>query len=603
MSRKQFIIIGSIFLSFIIFVIIWFSYYSRFSIMYHQEQIQLFRFDKLYFNSYIIQPGGLIEYIGSFFTQFYYYPVIGSIIIGGIIASVFILFYSICKSVGSIEQVFCIPFISAITLFVYFLHTAFFLSYSLGLVLFLVLFWRYVKLQQQSRLPVGVVLFTILYLIAGGNAFLLLAMMIIFECFEKRYRFKYWYMLALVVWSVLLPYLALKLLYVITIREAYYASTPFISLSSTIPKIAWLSIPALYLFWRLIAGKVSLLTMKSYKLIILNSLLIITITVYGSYSIYNRRLETISHIAYEIQNENWENVSILSKKFPDPNPFVCYFNNIALAESGQMPYRMFQYRQIGVAGLFLFDLQLNYLPLWYFSEIFYRLGITSEAERYAFSAMVGNPKEPNAQTLSRLVTTNIVRRDSAASVKYIGYLERSFAYRKLAQQQRENLSFAMADTSFHISGTPVPRRYSDFFGAHRHHENTLLMLLESNPTHRFAFEYLMAYYMLQKDIERTKRCFDNFFGNFNYPDIPIHYEEALILYQSAAQVGNDFYVRYPISNATIERFNRYVQALETAQTSKLNFEHFTKQFDNTYWYYVHFAESSTTQQNGKQEIY
>ena len=123
MSRKYFNIINTTFLLFIIFVIIWFVYFSRFSILYYQEQTQLFRFDKLYFYSYINQPGGLIEYIGSFFTQFYYYPILGFIIIGGVIASVFMLSYSICKLVGNVEFVFCIPFISAIILFIYFLHT------------------------------------------------------------------------------------------------------------------------------------------------------------------------------------------------------------------------------------------------------------------------------------------------------------------------------------------------------------------------------------------------------------------------------------------------------------------------------------------------
>jgi hypothetical protein len=66
------------------------------------------------------------------------------------------------------------------------------------------------------------------------------------------------------------------------------------------------------------------------------------------------------------------------------------------------------------------------------------------------------------------------------------------------------------------------------------------------------------------------------------------------------QAGNEFYVQYPISHATIERFNRYIQAFQTAQSNESNFEYFQKQFDNTYWYYVHFVESSTNQQNDEQ---
>ena len=305
------------------------------------------------------------------------------------------------------------------------------------------------------------------------------------------------------------------------------------------------------------------------------------------------------NIAYEVQHENWEKVSVLSKKYPGYHPFVCYFNNIALAESGQMPYRMFQFSQIGVAGLFP-ALQMDYFSLRFLGEIYYRIGIIPIAERYAFLAMVGNPKEPDTQTLSRLVITNIARRDSATADKYIGYFEHSLFYRKWAQQQRENLSFAMADTSFHISGTPVPRSYNDFFHYSRYPDEALLMLLQSNPTHRMAFEYLMAFYMLQKDIEKTKLCFDNYFWDLGYNDIPTHYEEALIVYQNMTQADNDFYLQYPISQATIERFNRYIQAFQAAQNSKRNFELFQKQFENTYWYYVQFVESSTNQQKDEQ---
>jgi hypothetical protein len=43
----------------------------------------------------------------------------------------------------------------------------------------------------------------------------------------------------------------------------------------------------------------------------------------------------------------------LGKVFPGKNRLACYLTNIAIGESGQMPYRMFHYKQIGVAVCFL----------------------------------------------------------------------------------------------------------------------------------------------------------------------------------------------------------------------------------------------------------
>ncbi len=602
MSRKYFITISSILFLFIIFVIIWFAYYNRFAVLYYHEQIQLFRFDKLYFYSYMSRPGGLLEYVGSFLTQFYLYPVIGSMIIGVVLASIFILFYSICKSVGSFERLFCLSFIPIILLFVSFVHIAFDISYALGLILFLIGFRWYIKLRLPIKYIIGIGLCTVLYFIAGGNAFLLVAMIVIFECFEKRYRFKYGYISLLAAWSILLPYLAWKFLYIVPIHEAYFALTPGTLLLPTITKIAWLSFPVLYFFWRLIAAKVNGWMINTYKVLILNCILIFAITAYGSYSIYNRRIEMIYHMAYGVQHGNWKNVAILGKTYPAPNPLVCYFTNIALAESGQMPYRMFQYHQIGTDGLFI-NWQWNYHVEWFFSEVYYRLGLIPEAEQCAFKAMVSSPKEPNAQALERLVFTNMIRRDSTAVCKYLTHFEHSGTYRQWAKQQRKNLALSMADSTFHIPNAPQPYWCKDFFVDYRYPDYTLQMLLQTNPQHRIAFEYLMAFYMLEKNIEQVKWCIDTYYKNFDYPNIPTHYEEALLIYQNVAKIGQDFFLQYPISNATLERFNKFGQAYNAAQGSKRNFEQLKKQFGNTYWYYMQFIESSTIQGKDEKKIY
>ena len=328
----------------------------------------------------------------------------------------------------------------------------------------------------------------------------------------------------------------------------------------------------------------------------------ISLTIWGVYSAYDHKAELLNKMAFSLQRGNWKSALALGKSYPTKNRLACYFTNIALAESGQMPYRMFHYTQVGAAGLFL-DRQLTYFTLWYLGEVYYRLGMIPEAEHCAFEALVSSPKEPNAQTIRRLVVTNIARRDSLAADKYLGYFERSLAYCEWAQQQRTYLAQAMADSAFHIPNTPEPYHYKDFFINYQHPENSLLMLLQSNPTHRMAFEYLMSYYMLQKDVEQVKWCMDQFYENFDYPGIPAHYEEALIVYQNSMQAGEEFYVQYPISQATRERFDRYLQAFKATQGSKRNFEQLEKQFGNTYWYYVHFVEPSTLQKKDEKNRY
>ena len=607
------------FFSFAVFAALWFYVCNRYNVLYYHEQIQLFRFDGLYFRTYLSQPGGLVGYAGSFLTQFYYYPVAGAIVIACVLTIVLTLFFDICRLCGNIAQMFFIPFIPAVLLMASFVNTHFDIASALGILFALAAFRAYMVMRLPARYAAGFILFVAIYLISGGNSLLLTALMIIFESTNTLSLRKILYIALLLICTATFPWFAWKICYTVPVREAYFALTPGNFLFPAIANyFLWFSFPMLYLLWLFVArqlkprslpsaiknqsSKITNKTIASWKILVPNCVLAIVITGYGTYSASDSKAEMLNQMAYEVEHENWNTVMSLGKAFPGKNRLACYFTNIALAESGQMPYRMFHYRQIGISGLFL-DWQLNYFSLWYLGEIYYRLGIVAEAEHCSFEALVSTPKEPNAQTMRRLVTTNIVRRDSVAAAKYIGFFERSFAYREWARQQQNYLSMALSDTAFHIPGVPAPAHFHNFFITHQQPDYTLLMLLQSNPSHRLTFEYLMAYYMLQKDVESAKWCFDNFFGNFGYQEIPAHYEETLMVYRNFIQAGDDFYGQYPVSKVTRDRFDRYFQAFKAAQGNKRNFDQLEKQFGNTYWFYVHFIEPSTLQKKDEKNRY
>ncbi len=168
----------SVFL-FAVFATLWFYFCNRFNVLYNHEQLQLFRFDLLYFYSYLIQPGGLCGYFGSFLTQFYYYPVVGSMIIAGVIIAVILLFYDICQSCGNISRVFFIPFIPAVLLMMSFVNILFDMSSALGVLFALAGFRAYIAFSSSVRNYAGFILFTAMYFIAGGNSLLFVVLVLI----------------------------------------------------------------------------------------------------------------------------------------------------------------------------------------------------------------------------------------------------------------------------------------------------------------------------------------------------------------------------------------------------------------------------------------
>jgi len=397
-------------------------------------------------------------------------------------------------------------------------------------------------------------------------------------------------------WTALLPWLSRQLFYIVTMREAYFALTPANFLFTGIDsKLLWLSIPSLFLIWRSVASKTNRWNLLPGKVGILNFLIVAIMTGYCAYTMYDRRGNTINRMTFELQHSNFDSVIAVGKDNPKNNRLVCYLSNIALYESGQMPYRMFHYKQMGTAGLFLnWEFANSSMLVWYLGEVYYRMGMILQAEHCTFEALVSSHKEPGAKVLQRLALTNIAERDPANAGKYLRYLDHSLFYRKWARQQHANLALAMADVNFHIPGMPIPARCKDFFIPYQVPEYTMLMLLESNPKNRMAFEYLMAYCMLQRDLEKVKWCMDNYYRNFNYPSIPTHYEEALLLYKVVFDEGTDFFTQYPVSNATLERYDRYMQAVKVAQRGgERKFEQFKKQFSNTFWFYMNLVDPAT----------
>jgi len=589
-----------------VFAMVWFYVYNRYTVLYYQEQTQLFRFDKFYFLPFLNRPGGLCEYFGAFLTQFYFYPFVGALILTTVVITAVLLFYQICQAPSPVgragEGLFFIPFIPAILLMTSFGNVFFDLSAALGILLALAGFRWYISLSLPVRYGAGMVLITASYFVAGGNALLLAALILIFELTglnmpkeQTKKRDKLLYLLLLAGWTALLPWLSWRLFYTITMREAYFALTPANFIFPKIDsKLLWLSIPALYLMWRLMANKISRWNLSSKKVSVLNFLIVAVLTGYFTYFMFDRRGNIINRMTYEIQHNNFNSAIAAGKDNPFNNRLICYLTNIALYESGQMPYNMFHYKQMGTSGLLLnWEFANSDVLVFYLGEVYYRWGMMLQAEHCAFESLVASQKGINVKVSQRLALTNIARRDSATADKYLRYLDNSLFYRKWARQQRANLASAMSDSTFHIPGTPIPAHCKDFFIPYEVPEYTLLMLLESNPKNRMAFEYLTAYCMLERDLKKVQWCMDHYYANFNYPAIPTHYEEALLLYGIVYEKGPDFFKQYPISKATLDRFNRYMQAVTAARSSKSKFEQFEKQFNNTFWYYMNLIDPAT----------
>jgi hypothetical protein len=437
-------------------------------------------------------------------------------------------------------------------------------------------------------------LLALLYLIGGGNLFLA-ALLIVLDSFlpgqrdKKSLAGKISLNLLLVVFCLLLPFFAWRFWYVAPLKEAFLGTSPFaLFFPNYFYMTAWIALPVLLVISARLKKIRSKEPKQERRIVFVNAALIAGMLISGVYFVYNKQTNLTVRMSYAIDREDWETVLTDAPKSL-PSELSCYFTNIALCKTGELSGKMFHYAQVGPTGLLLGH-KNGYFNRYCMGIVFYHLGVIAEAKHCAFEALVGNSnfKEPNVQTLKYLVITSIQQRNTSDFNKYIRFFEQSLFYRDWAKQQKQRMNSAQQDSSLPIPQLSQPAVFDDFFVNYKYPHSALMHLLDDDPHHKMAFEYLMAHYLLQRDFDAAKSCFDKYYAGFNYPEIPRHYEEFLVLYYHANKKAER---NYPVNREAVERFEKF-QLLAMAPSTEEIREVLKSRYGNTYWYYVTFPLSS-----------
>ncbi len=115
------------------------------------------------------------------------------------------------------------------------------------------------------------------------------------------------------------------------------------------------------------------------------------------------------------------------------------------------------------------------------------------------------------------------------------------------------------------------------------------VLLAANPTNRMAFEYAMAYHLLDLEVQEAVNHL-RLLDNFDYAHIPLPYEEALVLLQQAAGVRVELNGR-TIRPETVERYRGFAEAVSRLKGTADDQTRLAASFGDTYWYYFYGARN------------
>ncbi len=107
----------------------------------------------------------------------------------------------------------------------------------------------------------------------------------------------------------------------------------------------------------------------------------------------------------------------------------------------------------------------------------------------------------------------------------------------------------------------------------------LRYILEDNPRNHIAYNYLMMYYMLTKNIPA-------FCENLQIVDpLPRHYQEVLALTAGHSESDTPEFHKLPMDDQVFLRFKQFEKKLQAVEPGTLD-----KEYGNTFWYYFYMIK-------------
>jgi hypothetical protein len=554
----------------------------------YQEQYQMFLFSTDYFLQFFAKPGGISDYIGNFFTQFYFYSWVGAVILAILLVLLQRAVWFISRKLGAKSAFFPLTVIPSLLYWGLLCDENYLLG---GLVVMLIVsgfLAVYTLIGSVTVRMICVLVFVpLLYWIAGGAFVLLPLFALVFEAWKRNLKFGQLALFAVVsvAFAYAIPMLCKSEFLQYPLRQVWIGTNYFrfpvnLPISVGVIALSLLVIPFLLHFLSSIVGA------ANSKIIITAQLAVI---VFGGYFLINHSAdmskEEVMAYDFNCRMRKWDRVIAMAEKKMPTTPLSVTCLNLALAKEDLLGERMFNYFQNGVGGL-MPDFVRDYTIPMIAGEVYYHLGFINTAQRFAFEAMEALPDyQKSSRAVMRLAETNIINGNYEVAGKYLRMLQKTFYYRGWAT----NALYTMKDEKL-IAQHPEwgwlrqCRTQEDFLFSEGEKDMMLGVLFKQNRVNRMAFEYLMAYSLLTKDLKHFLQYFP-LSESLKYNVIPKSYQEAL--YYAWATTNNDVTkdIPFPVSNATKQRFHAFQKL-----PGQMNSASTPNEFSDTYWYYLYFVK-------------
>lgn len=503
-----------------------------------QEQYQMFLFDTGYFLERIVLPGGLADYISEFLVQFYYMPVLGGAIIALLLMGIQTAVWGLMKQYGARHDFpgYLLSFLPSIALWCAMGDQNVLLSFVVALFGALVMGWIHNRFHNRLvKVVFELVSTALVYWLLGPVVFLYAVLMIgdtLKNALQKGSS------LSGMGYSACILVLTVAWILLSTQTLQYPVSRLFLGLNYyRYPGVTFLliyivmALAAFIPFLGMVHPHSSALQkwQKSKWVMVASYVIVLFASVWGIRTSFDELTYEMIDYDFWIRTEQWNKIIEHAEKKPATSPLGVSSVNLALSQTGQLPDRLFEFYQNGAEGLFPAFTRDMTSPVST-SEVFYRLGMVNDAERYMFEAQEAIPNfRKSARLTRRIAECEIINGNYEVAAKLLRRLQKTIFYSNWANQTMALLGNEKAINRHPIYGKlrKYREKKQDFLFSDREMDQMLGLLFLNDKSNKMAYEYLMCYVLLQRDFNKFMQYYP--LGRFvGYDHIPRSFQEILI---------------------------------------------------------------------------
>lgn len=496
-----------------------------------EEQYQLFLFSGSYLCQHLVLPGGLAAWVGAFITQFFYIPVVGAVLMAVLMMLVQRAVWRLCRVAGGGEESYGLSFLPVLLLWVAQTDENVMVAFTVALLVAmafaegLVRLWRVKRAATVVALVVTIPLFYWFFGTAVCLTCLFFVVAVVRDANASAVKTVGPLLTALLALVLTVGSVAVSIFLVNYPVVRIFEGLTYYRYPEGFPFILFLVLLAAALL-AFAAGR-PLCRHRRFTPVTLP--VAAAVTAPFLYLGMTNGAHALIDYDYLVRTQQWERIISKAERCQPETPLEVSCVNLALSQTGQLTTRLFEFYQNGPQGLFPAFTRDMVSPVST-AEIFFRLGLVNDCLRYCYEAQQAIPDfQKSGRLTQRITQCEIANGNTAVARRYLAVLAQSLFYRPWAQRMQQLLDSpgAVGRDALYRRLRRTREKRTDYLCSEQEMDQLVGLLLLNDPKNHLAYEYLISYELLQRDLVKFNKYYP-LGRHVGYTVIPKVVQEVLI---------------------------------------------------------------------------